>query len=186
MYTAALSVRLKKKSCLDHIFVLHNVSRISNQRKEHIFCAFIDFKMRFILLIEISLDNLTQIGINGFSTRSKPCMIMLSAVCNSIICPQNGLMWRGVRRGDSISPTIFYIFLNYLTTEIIQLDAGITSGGTNISLQLYVDDIVLMAPTPEKLYLMLYTTVEWCDSNGVCKSMTRKPKLCMFETTKCP
>ena len=54
------------RSCLDHIFVLHNVLRIRKQLKEHNFCAFVDFKKAFDFVDrDFLLHKLTQIGING-------------------------------------------------------------------------------------------------------------------------
>ena len=56
----------------------------------------------------------------------------------------------GVRQGDSLSPTLFSLFLNDLAKEIKDLDAGIMIAGICLSILLYADDIVLIAPTPEK------------------------------------
>ena len=68
----------------------------------------------------------------------------------------------GVRQGDSLSPTLFSIYLNDLAEEIKSLNAGVNAGDACISLLLYADDIVLIAPTAEKLQSMLNIVAKWC------------------------
>ncbi len=55
----------------------------------------------------------------------------------------------GVRQGDSMSPTLFSIYLNDLAQEIKSLKCGIDVNGRNVNISLYADDIALNAP-PEK------------------------------------
>ena len=56
-----------------------------------------------------------------------------------------------VRQGDSLPPTLFSIFLNDPAEGIKSLNAGVNAGDICISLLLYTDDIVLVAPTVETL-----------------------------------
>ena len=57
------------RSCLDHIFVLQNTLRIRNQLNSETYCAFIDFKKRSTLSIEISCYiNYTNLVSKGTST----------------------------------------------------------------------------------------------------------------------
>ena len=58
-------------------------------------------------------------------------------------------------QGDSLSPTFFSLFLNDLANDIKDLDAGVMVDGICLSILPYADSIVLIAPTPEKLQLML-------------------------------
>ena len=69
----------------------------------------------------------------------------------------------GVPQGDSLSQTLFSIFLNDLAHEINGLNAGVMIGGSCLSILLYADDIVLLAPKPENLQCMLDTISAWCN-----------------------
>ena len=160
----------RDRSCLDHIFVLQNSLRIRNELNTQTFCAFIDFKKAFDLVDrEFLLYKLRQIGVNGNFYHA-----IKSLYSNTRSCVQvNDKLtdWfdvkTGVRQGDSLSPTLFSIFLNDLAEEIKSLDAGIMVGGLILSILLYADDIVLIAPTPEKLQAMLDVVTSWCRKWGM-------------------
>ena len=68
----------------------------------------------------------------------------------------------GVRQGDTLSPTLFNLFVNTLATEIKELNCGIKIGDTTVSILLYADDIVLIAETETSLQKMLDTVYKWC------------------------
>ena len=57
----------------------------------------------------------------------------------------------GIRQGDSLSPTLFSLYLNELAIEIKELNAGIYVNSQNVGILLYADDIVLVAPSEVKL-----------------------------------
>ena len=76
-------------------------------------------------------------------------------------------MTNGVRQGDSLSPTLFSIYLNDLATEIKDLNVGVPVADMCISLLLYADDIVLFVPDEEKLQSMLNVVDEWCCTWGL-------------------
>ena len=61
----------------------------------------------------------------------------------------------GVRQGDTISPTLFSIFINDLAKGIKALNKGVKCGNLNISILLYADDIAIIAETPVDLQQML-------------------------------
>ena len=67
-----------------------------------------------------------------------------------------------VKQGCKISPTLFSIYINDLAQEIKRLNCGINLDGTIISVLLYADDIVLIAPTAENRQLMLDNMNSWC------------------------
>ena len=68
----------------------------------------------------------------------------------------------GVRQGDNLSPTLFSIFLNDLATGIKSLNAGINIDNYNLTILLYADDIVLLAPSPEMLQQQIDYVHQWC------------------------
>ena len=68
----------------------------------------------------------------------------------------------GVRQGDTLSPTLFNIFVNDIVQEISNLGLGIPlNNDDKISMLLYADDIALLAQTEEDLQKMLYTLFDW-------------------------
>ena len=188
LYTSALNKRLNlfaennnlivdeqngfraDRSCLDHIFVLQNTLRIRNELNNQTFCAFIDFKKAFDYVDRDALMfKLREIGIEGnfyhtlkaLYTGAKSCVKVNDKLTDWFNVNS------GVRQGDSLSPTLFSLFLNDLAVDIKDLDAGVMLSGICLSILLYADDIVLMAPTPEKLQIMLDTVAKWCRKWGM-------------------
>ena len=113
------------RSCLDHIFTLHNILRIRNYSNELTFCAFIDFKKAFNFVDrDFLLYELRNIGISvkfdhavkALYQNSKSC-IQLNIVASKWFDVTNG-----VRQGDSLSPTLISIHLNDLAEEIKSLN----------------------------------------------------------------
>ena len=68
----------------------------------------------------------------------------------------------GVRQGDSISPTLFALYLNEFAKEIKQLNLGVKLGNVDVSILLYADDMVLLANNEHDLQIMLNKMHEWC------------------------
>ena len=152
--------------CLDHIFVLQNTLRIRNQIKSETYCAFIDFKKAFDFVDrDFLLYKLHKSGVQGNFYHAIKALYSGAQSCIQVDHMVTG--WfdvnSGVRQGDSLSPTLFSIFLNDLAQEINGLNAGVMIGGSCLSILLYADDIVLLAPKPENLQCMLDTISAWCN-----------------------
>ena len=56
----------------------------------------------------------------------------------------------------------FSIFLNDLAIDIKNLNSGILIDDYNLTILLYADDIVLLAPSPEKLQKQIDYVHQWC------------------------
>ncbi len=61
----------------------------------------------------------------------------------------------GIKQGDSLSPTMFGIFINDIVEDVKSVNTGIEIGGHNICIFLYADDIVLLSDTEEGLQKLL-------------------------------
>ena len=69
----------------------------------------------------------------------------------------------GLKQGCKMSTSLFSVYNNDLVKEINDLNCGITIDQSMISLLIYADDIVLLAPSAEDLQLMLNTVNAWCN-----------------------
>ena len=67
----------------------------------------------------------------------------------------------GVRQGDSMSPSLFSVFLIDLAKEIQEMNCGVEVNGRNFGILLYADDIALMSTTEENLQKMLNVLSNW-------------------------
>ena len=69
----------------------------------------------------------------------------------------------GVRQGDSLSPTLFSIFVNDLADDVREKEAGVYVGGLQIPILLYADDVVLISPNAHGLQCQLDALNTWCN-----------------------
>ena len=100
---------------MDHIFTLNAILDIYLQKKENIYCAFIDYKKAFDLVDRSSLwMKLIGAGINGrilnaiyvLYANAKSCVKHNGTFSDSFACNV------GVRQGENLSPLLFAIYLN--------------------------------------------------------------------------
>ena len=157
----------KKRSCEDHIFVLDSIVR--NRLRENLptFATFVDFSKAFDCVNrDVLLHKLLNTGIDGkmyFTIKS------LYSVTESCVKLGKNLLtdWFetcfGVRQGDCLSPTLFSIYLNDFTEEIKNLNKGVYLNADCISILLYADDIVLIAPSEEDMQSMLDVLTKWSE-----------------------
>ena len=156
----------KKRSCLEHIYVLSTIIKIRKAKKLSTFVSFVDFQKAFdtvdrnLLLLKIY-----QAGIKGNVYKSiralyadNQCAILLK----HFVTP-----WfpstMGIRQGDSLSPTLFAIFINDLAKNIKEKFKGVQLGdGVNCPILLYADDIVLLAEKAVHLKAMIKMVEKWC------------------------
>ena len=183
LYTAAISSRLSnyfeknnslsnelngfrlKRSCVDHIFTIHNLCKIRKNLRQDTFLTFIDFKKAFDYVNhDMLMYKLHHLGITGDLHKS-----IKNIYINPVSCVQlNGHLtdWfpihSGVRQGDSLSPTLFAAFINDLSQEMIELNVGVKVGGECLNMLLYADDIVLISPSHEKAQQQLSLLANWC------------------------
>ena len=69
----------------------------------------------------------------------------------------------GIRQGDSLSPTLFSIFINDLALKIAIKHCGVQGGTRRCSILFYAVDNALIAETAEEMQAMLTSAVTWCN-----------------------
>ena len=154
-----------RRSCLDHIFSLHNICKVRKNLKSETFLTFIDFRKAFDCVHHDFLwHKLINKNINGNMYHAIKCLYE-----NPVSCVKVGShltdwfpITAGVRQGDSLSPVLFSIFVDDLAEELRNLNCGIMVGGLQIPALLYADDVVMLAPSFENAQKQLDALHSWC------------------------
>ncbi len=69
----------------------------------------------------------------------------------------------GVKQGDTLSPTLFGLFINDLVSALKAITKGIDLETLVVQCLLYADDLVLIAESEEELQKMLNVVHDWCE-----------------------
>ena len=155
----------KGKSCEDQVYNLTSIIQHRLSKNKDTYAAFIDMAKAFDCVNrELLLNKLLQFNIDGkiyFAIKA-----LYSDTMNCVRLNGHFTGWfqslLGVRQGDTLSPTLFNIFINDLIYEMNKLNLGIAIGEKRISLLLYADDIVLLAESEHDLQSMLNCLLAWC------------------------
>ena len=183
LYTASISYRISKylednnllcneqngfrpnRSCLDHIFSLHNICKVRKSLRQETYITFIDFQKAFDYVNhDLLYHKLLNIGITNDLYKAIKAIYSHPQSCVQL----NGHLseWfnveSGVRQGDLLSPTLFAVFIDDLSHEVKDVNAGIMIGGEQLHMLFYADDIVLISPTVEKAQHQLDVLSNWC------------------------
>ena len=153
------------KSCHEHVYNISTIIKQRMNRNQTTFAAFIDFEKAFdrinrtLLFYKLLKYNIT--GNIYWAIKS-----LYANTYNSIRINSYYTDWFisdcGVRQGDTLSPTLFNIYINDLATELNELHLGINFGKNHLCILLYADDMVLLSDSEEKLQKMLNYLTNWC------------------------
>ena len=181
----------RNRSCLHHIFALSTiVNKGITSRKTGIFSAFMDFKKAFDYVDrELLTYKLKTLGVEGKLLKSLQAIHTdtVSTVRLNGLFTEEFLSTKGVLQGNTISLTLFSIFINDLLDELQKSGLGISINGKDdiISVLTYADDIVLLSPTEEGLQGLLDIVGTWCSRWRVSVN-TSKMKCIHFRRSGCP
>ena len=157
----------KTDSCEDHVFSLSTIIQNRLHNGKDTFVAFIDFSKAFDSVDRtLLLHKLLDYNVNG-----NIYMAIKRLYCNTQNCLKINNMYTrwfpsfyGVRQGDSLSPTLFSIFLNDLANSIQTAKLGIDIGTKNIGILMYADDVALLAEDENKLQREINILRDWCNT----------------------
>ena len=156
----------KQRSCQDHLFSLNAVVKNRLSKNMSTYAAFIDLRKAFDCVNrEFLYYKLGKFGIVGklyFAIKSLYKQTESCVQLNDIYTDWFNIE-SGVRQGDSLSPTLFALFVNDLAKDVNKLNLGIDINGRNLCMLLYADDIVLLSDSPENLQSLLSELNKWCD-----------------------
>ena len=115
------------RSCINHIFSLVTVLRNRELHAKETFLCFVDFRRAFDSVNHVLLFNVlsTQFGIVGKMYKSLVSLYK-DPLTRVILTSENSSLQTdyfdrslGVKQGDILSPTLFSMFVNSLTLELL-------------------------------------------------------------------
>ena len=175
------------KNCrtTDHIYTLHTlIEKHVNQNKSKIFSCFVDFEKAFdSIWHEGLLLQLLQNGIGGKTydviktmyTNNK-CAVKINNKRTNFFSQR-----RGVMQGNSLSPTLFNIYINQLAKTLDESSApGLILNNAEIKCLLYADDLVLLSNSKEGLQQLIDLLQEFCQTWALKVNM-KKTKIMVFQ-----
>ena len=156
----------KERSCEDHIFVLNSIirNRLNNQKATY--GSYIDLEKAFdwinrdMLLYKLFLYDID--GKMYFAIKSLLSNTSSAVMLNADVQTSWFDTCFGVRQGDSLSPTLFSLFLNDLVIHLKESCPTVKVGDTSLNCLLYADDMVLIAESENELQLLLNELFRWC------------------------
>ena len=156
----------KNHRTTDHIFLLRKIVKSYTSQNRYLYTCFVDFSKAFDSIWRKGLiDKLTKTGINGkFLNIIKS---IYDSTTNSIIyneyLSEVFTSNKGVKQGDTLSTTLFNLFINDLP-DIFKFDGNnpITIGNSEISCLKYADDLIIMSTSPTSLQKSIANLEQYC------------------------
>ena len=156
----------RDRNCNDHIFVLTTILSNRLNTKLNTLVVFIDFQKAFDFVDrELLLYRLLNANVKGKMYYSIRALLSNTTSCVRI---NQGHMtnWfnvgSGVRQGDSISSTLFILFLNDLLQALINTARGVKFGEKMVTCLAYADDLAILAENEDDLEYLLDFLCTWC------------------------
>lgn len=160
----------KGRGCQDAIYTLHSAISINiRHRKSKVYTVFVDFSRAFDSVPHAILwQKLHTIGIStkiinilkDFYQKANFTFIINGDTSSSININ------RGVLQGDSLSPSLFNLFINDLEQFMkVNNVRGVSIGKEDILLTLYADDLALITDNPVMAQKALNILALYCTKN---------------------
>jgi hypothetical protein len=168
----------KHRSCSHKIGLIANVINDANAHGQELHTATIDFEKVFDSVshatIWKSLDDY------GFAHQFVDEITALYDQCTSDIITGQGIteefyIQKGVRQGDTISPTLFNLVINKVS-KLLSDTKGYTMYNNNkvkVNCELFADDIILLACTKNDLQEQVNTLSAAIEGTGLCVNVNK-------------
>lgn len=179
----------QKKSTIDCLFILQAIVNKQLSKKKKLYCAFIDFKKAFDLVYRNGIwYKLCQIGVSLKFVKSikaiynsvKVCVKSLGKLSDSF----DSLV--GVKQGEPLSPLLFILFLNDLSSELdMDVDTELIIEEFQKFVLLFADDTLLLAETLPDLQNLLNKLSTYCEKWNITVN-TDKTKVLVFKRSSRP
>ena len=173
----------KNHRTTDHIFILNRlVDNVMKTKNKRLYCCFVDFQKAFDnVWHDALLLKLYDSGITG-----KLFNIIKSMYDNAHIqtkirdkCSGEITIRKGVHQGNTISPTLFNVFINDIVKNIGDRDSPNITAYRKIPCLIYADDLVLLSITKLGLQTKLDNLQDYCVKWGL-KINVNKTKVIIF------
>ena len=152
----------------DSIFILKTlINKYLNLSKKQIFVCFVDFRKAFDSVWRNALFyKMLSNGIGGkmINIVKKMYTNSRSSVKVNGQCTEYFNIDRGVRQGDSLSPTLFNIYVNDISNLFIQdKSSPLILDTTKIGSLLFADDLLLISESQTGLQNSLNELSDYCE-----------------------
>ena len=164
----------KGHSVIDNVLLLKEIIQIYKNRKIPLYLCFIDFSKAFD---SISLNLLNQ-KLLTILPESKMLTLIIKLLNNKIYKilydgeeSESFQLNNGIPQGDSMSPTLFCLFINdlfdYLRQEEALTDPVIINDSMRINSVIYADDLLIMSQSQEGIIKQIKIIQSYCKENGL-------------------
>lgn len=175
----------KDRGCSDHIFVLRHIIEQCEEWQKSLVLNFVDFQKAFDSIHRESMWKIVELyGIPSKIVNIMKSMYDGSESCVRVSQGQTDFFGvdSGVRQGDSLSPLLFNIVLDFVMKKVELAGGGIEwSAGRRLKDLAYADDICLLADDVQDLRRMTETIV--CEAGKVgLRVNTRKTEIMKIRT----
>ena len=162
----------------DSIFILKSlINKYIHKEKKKLYICFVDLRKAF--------DSVWRIGLLYKLTKMGVGKLFFNIIKNQYENTESAIKYkdqfsnyfnilRGVKQGDSLSPTLFNIFINDLVRELDRNKSDpLTLISTNISCLLFADDLLIMSESKEGLQNSLNSLSTFCDNWQLSLNVTK-------------
>ena len=155
----------RNRACIYHLFVLTSIIRTRKLKSEPTFACYVDMRKAYDFLHRDSMFyKIASCGIRGKILRSIYNLYDKTVSCVRI--NDHMTKWfnveSGVKQGDTLSTTLFSLYINDLVKDIKETGLGITINNEIVATLLYADDIVILAENCEDLQNLIKVIHSWC------------------------